>query len=224
MFSRFLRWFFNTASALLTQREIIGLDNLPPKGPYILAANHLSYFDLPLVFGIVGGENVTGWAAEKYARHPFFGPLLRMGRAIFIERGQVDRHAITAAVNWLAHGNIFGMAPEGTRSRTDSMSRGKTGIAYLAHEIDIPIVPIAVSGTEQAFAAWRRLRRPHFKMQVGQPFHLPPIDESRRSASLRANTDEVMCRIAAMLPPEYHGFYADHPRLLALRPPDTTHS
>lgn len=217
MFSRFLRWFFNTASALLSRREILGLDNLPPKGPYILAVNHLSYFDLPLVFGIVGGENVTGWAAEKYARHPFFGPILRLGQAIFIERGQIDRHAMAAAVDWLARGNIFGMAPEGTRSKTGSMARGKTGIAYLAHEIDVPIVPIAVSGTEKAFLAWRHLRRPHFKMQIGQPFRLPKFDETLRSAGLRQNTDEVMCRIAAMLPPQYHGFYADHPRLLELR-------
>jgi 1-acyl-sn-glycerol-3-phosphate acyltransferase len=224
MFSRFLRWFFNTASALLARRDLVGLDNLPPRGPYILAVNHLSYFDLPLVFGIVGGENVTGWAAEKYARHPFFGPILRMGQAIFIERGQIDRHALAGAVDWLARGNNFGMAPEGTRSKTGSMSRGKTGIAYLAHEVDVPIVPIAVSGTERAFAAWRKLRRPRFKMQIGQPLHLPPIDETRRSAGLRENTDKVMCRIAVMLPPEYHGFYADHPRLLELLSPGNSQS
>jgi 1-acyl-sn-glycerol-3-phosphate acyltransferase len=216
MFSRFLRWIFNLLAAILTRRDVQGLDHLPANGPYILAVNHLSIFDLPLVFGLVGGENVTGWAAEKYARHPLFGPFLRMGRGIFIERGQVDRMAIDAAVAWLEPGNIFGIAPEGTRSKTGAMARGKTGIAFLASEVSAPIVPIAVAGTEKTLACWHKLRRPRYLMRIGLPFTLPPLDESRHSASLRANADEVMCRIAAMLPPEYRGYYADHPRLKEL--------
>jgi len=216
MYARFLRWTFNLLAALLSRRDVEGLEHLPPAGPYILAVNHLSVFDLPLVFGLLGGENVTGWAAEKYARHPLFGPILRMGQGIFIERGQVDRRAIDAAVAWMQRGNIFGIAPEGTRSRSGTMARGKTGIAYLASEVDVPIVPIAVAGTEKTLACWARLRRPRFLVRVGRPFKLPPLDETHRSASLRANADEVMCRIAAMLPPEYRGFYADHPRLKEL--------
>jgi 1-acyl-sn-glycerol-3-phosphate acyltransferase len=216
MFARFLRWIFNLLATVLSRRDIQGLEHLPPAGPYILAVNHLSIFDLPLVFGLLGGENVTGWAAEKYARHPLFGPILRMGQGIFIERGQVDRQAIDAAVAWIQRGNIFGIAPEGTRSRTGAMARGKTGIAYLASEVDVPIVPIAVAGTEKTLACWGRLRRPRFLMRVGRPFKLPPLDEMHRSASLRANADEVMCRIAVMLPPEYRGFYAEHPRLKEL--------
>ncbi|MEJ2011148.1 MAG: lysophospholipid acyltransferase family protein [Anaerolineales bacterium] len=216
MFSRFLRWSFNFLASLLSRREVEGLENLPARGPCILAVNHLSIFDLPLVFGLIGGENVTGWAAEKYARHPFFGPILRMGNAIFIERGQVDRHAIEAAVAWVKRGNMFGIAPEGTRSRTGAMARAKTGIAYLASEVDVPIVPIAVAGTEATISCWLRLRRPRFLMRIGQPFKLPPLDEANRSASLRANADEVMCRIAILLAPEYRGYYADHPRLKEL--------
>lgn len=216
MFSRFLRWSFNFLASLLSHREVQGLENLPAQGPCILAVNHLSIFDLPLVFGLIGGENVTGWAAEKYARHPFFGPILRMGNGIFIERGQVDRHAIEAAVAWMERGNMFGIAPEGTRSQTGAMARAKTGVAYLASEVDAPIVPIAVAGTENTIACWRRLRRPRFIMRVGKPFRLPPLDEANRNASLRANADEVMCRIAALLPPAYRGYYADHPRLKEL--------
>ncbi|MFN2147972.1 MAG: lysophospholipid acyltransferase family protein [Anaerolineales bacterium] len=216
MFSRFLRWSFNFLASLLARREVQGLENFPAQGPCILAINHLSIFDLPLVFGLVGGENVTGWAAEKYARHPLFGLILRMGNAIFIERGQVDRHAIEAAVAWIQRGNMFGIAPEGTRSKTGAMARAKTGVAYLASEVDVPIVPIAVAGTENTIACWRRLRRPKFTMWVGKSFRLPPLDETDRNASLRANADEVMCRIAVMLPPRYRGYYADHPRLQEL--------
>ena len=216
MFSRFLRTFFNAASALLSRRIVLGMDNLPASGPYILVLNHLSYLDLPFVFGLVGGENVTGWAAEKYQRHPFFGPILKMAGGIFIERGQVDRHAIHQAVEWLHNGNIFGMAPEGTRSKTLAMARAKTGAAYLAHEARVPLVPVGIYGTEQAWSFWRRLRRPTFTMHIGQPFRLPEFDPEQRHIRLRTDTDEIMCRIAALIPAQYHGYYADHPRLQAL--------
>ena len=192
------------------------MENLPPSGPYILVLNHLSYFDLPFVFGLIGGENVTGWAAEKYQRHPFFGPILRMAGGIFIERGQVDRKAIAQAVEWLQQGNIFGMAPEGTRSKTTAMARGKTGAVYLAHEAHVPLVPVGIYGTEQAWSYWRRLRRPTFTMHIGQPFRLPDLDPEQRQARLRADTDEVMCRIAVLIPAQYHGYYTDHPRLQTL--------
>ncbi len=216
MFRRMLRAFFNTASALLTRRVILDSKNLPTSGPYILVVNHLSYFDLPFVYGLLGGANVTGWAAEKYQRHPFFGPLLKLAGGIFIERGQVDRPAIAQAVAWLQGGNIFGMAPEGTRSKTQSMARGKTGAAYLAHEAGVPLVPIGVYGTETAFSSWLRLRRPTLTLHIGDPFSLPALDPDQRHARLRFDTDEIMCRIAALIPAQYHGYYADHPRLQSL--------
>ena len=216
MFSRSLRAFFDFVSSLLTHRVTKGLDLLPESGPFIMVVNHLSFFDLPFIFGILGGENVTGWAAEKYQRHPIFGPILRMAGGIFIERGQVDRYAIAQAVAWLQAGNIFGMAPEGTRSKAHALARGKTGAAYLAHEAKVPIVPVGIYGTEQTWSHWLRFRRPTFTLQVGSPFRLPALDPDQRQAGLRANTDEIMCRIAALLPAQYHGYYADHPRLKQL--------
>ncbi|MGD8633821.1 MAG: lysophospholipid acyltransferase family protein [Anaerolineales bacterium] len=216
MFPRFLRWIFDLLSRLLTRRVVSGLENLPTSGPYILAINHLSYFDLPFVFGVVGGEDVTGWAAEKYAHHPLFGPILRMGGGIFIDRGEVDRSALSAAEAWLGQGKIFGMAPEGTRSKDQQLQRGKTGVAYLSHTSGAPIVPVGIHGTEDTIHCWLRLRRPTFYMRIGEPFTLPALDPENRTASLRRDTDEIMCRIAALLPPEYRGLYADHPRLQEL--------
>ena len=213
MFNRFLRAFFNAASALLSRRDLFGLENIPSSGPYILVINHLSFFDLPFVFGVLGGENVTGWAAEKYQRHPLFGPILKMAGGIFIERGKVDRRAIAQAVDWLQRGNVFGMAPEGTRSKTKALARGKTGAAYLAHESQAALIPVGIHGTENAWHNWLRLRRPTFTMRVGTPFRLDPLDPEQRQSRLRADTDEIMCRIAALLPTQYHGHYADHPRL-----------
>ena len=96
------------------------------------------------------------------------------------------------------------------------MIRAKTGAAYLAHLTDAPIVPLAITGTEKAGRDLLHLRRPRLTIRVGIPFTLPPISDDDRSAGLRRNTNEIMCRIAAMLPPQYHGVYADFPRLREL--------
>jgi 1-acyl-sn-glycerol-3-phosphate acyltransferase len=208
-----LRLVFGLGIRLLTRRQVENGDRIPDQGPYILAANHLSYFDLPLLFGLMGGPNVTGWAAEKYQRHPIFGLIVRMGGGIFIQRGQVDRKAMADAVAWLQAGNIFGVAPEGTRSRTGQLQRGKTGVVYLAQEAGVPILPVGLYGTENVISSWSRLRRPVLNVVVGELFRLPPLDEDNRSANLRQQSDEIMLRIAALLPPSYRGYYADHPRL-----------
>jgi 1-acyl-sn-glycerol-3-phosphate acyltransferase len=213
VFRRILRVVFDLGVRLLTRRQVANWENVPPHGPYIMVANHLSYFDLPLLFGLLGGPDVTGWAAEKYEHHILFSPIVRMGGGIFIQRGQVDRKAMAAAVQWLQAGNIFGVAPEGTRSSTGTLQRGKTGVVYLAHEADVPILPIGIYGTEKAFDSWKRLRRPVFQVNVGELFHLPPLDEDNRSASLRQQGDQIMLRLAALLPSQYHGYYANHPQL-----------
>ena len=216
MYQRFFYWLDLRLIALLAIRDIQGLENLPANGPYIFALNHLSMFDVPLVFSIVGDKPVTGWVAEKYYKHILLGPMLKIGGGVFIRRGQVDRTAIADAVAWLNEGNVFGVAPEGTRSDTHALIRGKTGLAFLADEASVPVIPMSVTGTEMVFQHWLRLRRPVLSLRIGKPFHLPPLGNNNRSSSLRHNTDEIMCQIAAMLPPEYWGVYADHPRLADL--------
>lgn len=214
--SRLLRWIFNALFTLLARREVTGLENLPAHGPYILVGNHLSRLDLPLIYGLIGDERITGWAAEKYERHWFFGTLVRMGGGTFIRRGEVDRGALESAVEWLRAGKIFGMSPEGTRSRTGALIRAKTGAAYLAAETGAPVIPIAITGTERVLPTLLRLRRPRVTARFGEPLHLPLPPEGDRGPALRRNTDEIMCHIAAMLPPAYRGVYADHPRLKEL--------
>ena len=220
--ARFLRWLFNALFALLTVRDVKGLERLPADGPYILATNHLSLYDPALIYGLIGDERFSGWAAEKWERHIVFGTILKLGRAIFIQRGVVDRRALDAAICWLGQGKIFGIAPEGTRSRTGALIRGKTGVAYLAHEAGVPVLPLAHSGTEDAIRTLFRLRRQVIRVRVGEPIHLSPPPPGERTTALRRDTDEVMCRIAAMLPSEYRGVYRDHPRLAELLEPSAS--
>ena len=211
--ARLLRWLFNALFALLTVREVEGLEGLPADGPYILATNHLSIYDPALIYGLIGNECFSGWAAEKWEHHLIFGSILRLGGAIFIQRGQVDRNALDKALCWLRQGRIFGIAPEGTRSRTGGLIRGKTGVAYLAHEAGVPILPLAHSGTEGSIRGIFHFRRQKIRVHFGEAIHLPPADPSQHAAALRRDTDEVMCQIAALLPPAYRGVYRDHPRV-----------
>jgi 1-acyl-sn-glycerol-3-phosphate acyltransferase len=211
-----LRRIFDFLFRVLSQRSVQGLEHVPRQGPYVLVSNHLSRLDAPLIYGLVGGGHLTGWAAEKYERHWFFGTIMRLGGGIFIRRGEVDRGALHAAVEWLKAGKAFGMSPEGTRSQTGAMIRAKTGVAYLVNETGAAVIPAAVWGTETAVGRLLRLRRPRVFVRFGRRFSLPPVGEGERAAGLRRNTDEIMCRVAALLPPAYRGVYADHPRLKGL--------
>ncbi|NIM95547.1 MAG: hypothetical protein GTO18_17760 [Anaerolineales bacterium] len=211
--SRILKPVFAFLFSLLTRVEVSGVENIPENETYIFATNHLSAFDIPLLYSIMGNDRIRAWVADKYQFHPFFGPFTRLGNPIFVNRGEVDRNALDAAVDSLRDGYIFGLAPEGTRSRTGTLLRGKTGIAYLADKSDAPILLCAIAGSENISRDLPRLRRPRLTVTFAKPFHLPPLDPDNRASSMRRNTDEVMCRIAAMLPEKYHGYYADHPRL-----------
>ena len=213
---RLLHWFFSTLLRMLSHSRVEGLENLPPGCPYLLVGNHLSVADVPLVYRYLGGPHIIGWVASKWRYHPFYLPIVLLAGGIFIRRGEVDRDALQAALDWLEAGNCFGMAPEGTRSRVGALQRAKTGAAYLASSADVTLVPIGIIGTDWAFASLLRFRRPELILRVGQPFKLQPIDESDRLQALRASTDEIMCRIASLLPQRYWGYYADHPRLKEL--------
>jgi 1-acyl-sn-glycerol-3-phosphate acyltransferase len=135
---------------------------------------------------------------------------------IWLNREEIDTRALKAARDHLKGGGVLGVAPEGTRSDTGALLQAKTGIAFLADQADVPILPVAVSGTWQITSEILTLRRPVIKVNIGEPFSLPRVDRKERDKDLRQNTDEIMCQLAALLPPENRGVYADHPRVLEI--------
>jgi 1-acyl-sn-glycerol-3-phosphate acyltransferase len=216
MIASFLHWAIRGLVHILVRVRTEGFEHRPAQGPYIVVANHLAFWDAPILYAVIGGPQLSGWAAEKYRYNPVWGVLLRMGSGIFIQRGQVDRDAIGGAVAWLQAGKVFGIAPEGTRSKTGGLARGKSGVVYIAQRTGAPILPLTHVGTETVTRAWLRLRRPMVTVRMGRPFVLPPLPPGDRSAGLRQQADLVMCHIGALLPPEYRGVYADHPELKRL--------
>jgi len=200
---RFLLW-------VLARLEVKGLENVPDQGPYLLVSNHLHWLDPPVIM-VAFPHRARLFAAAKREKHWFFGPLFRSLGVIWVHRGEVDRKALRHALAVLKGGGILGMAPEGTRSATGAMQQGRGGVAYLAYRTNVRIVPVVVTGQEKVFSALARFRRPRIRAVFGTPFKPPPVAEGERvsSADIRALTEEIMYRLAAMLPVEYRGLYAD---------------
>jgi 1-acyl-sn-glycerol-3-phosphate acyltransferase len=189
----------------LIRLEVVG--DWPEKGPYIMATNHVSAYDSPIVFMVVPYE-AAAFAGAKHRRNPIFGPLLSLGRPIWIKRGEVDREALRKALEKLEEGIPFGLAPEGTRSPDARMQRAKVGAAYLATRAGVPILPVGITGTENIKHNIKKLRRTPVRIVLGELFRLPE-DGRVRGPKLREYTDLIMREIAALLPEEYRGVYAD---------------
>jgi 1-acyl-sn-glycerol-3-phosphate acyltransferase len=198
---------------LLSRLDVHGLENIPATGPGILAANHLGRLDSPLIFSLVERTDITSLVADKYRNNVLVRPLVNAVHGIWINREQADFRALRQALKYIQAGGLLGIAPEGTRSRTGALMDAKTGAAYLAGRAGVFVVPAGIWGTETALAQLFRLRRPLIHIRFGEPFQLPPLERGDRSAGLQENTDEIMCHIAALLPPDYRGVYAEHPKL-----------
>lgn len=209
---RILRFLFTT----LCRVEMAGMENIPREGGVLGATNHLSRLDGPLVYALMPRDDVSALVAKKYQRNPFFRWVLDSVRVIWLDRGNPDPRALKHAIQFLQGGGILGIAPEGTRSQSGAMIPAKPGVAYLATRAEVPILPVALTGTETAMRKLLWLRRPRVRVEFGPVFRLPPLDRKNRDESLQRNADEIMCRIAMLLPERYRGVYAQHPRLMQI--------
>lgn len=193
----------------LTRTEYIGLENIPPSGGVIIAINHLNYMDTPVIFVNPRRTDVTALITTKYQKNLFMKWFTNSAEAIWIDRDVADFTAIRKASKALAEGWALGIAPEGTRSKTAQLQEGKPGTIMLAVKAKVPIVPVGISGTEHSFRKILHFRRPKITVRFGQPFTIPELKYGERSADLKYWTDELMRRIAALLPEQYRGVYAD---------------
>jgi 1-acyl-sn-glycerol-3-phosphate acyltransferase len=209
-----LRGVFKFLEWLLIRPEVSGMENVPREGAFLVVTNHLGLADPPMVF-IHFPRQMVMFVADKWKNVPGISHLANTVGSIWVARGEADLSAIKQAIGALKSGQPVGLAPEGTRSRTRALQKGKTGAAYLADRTNVAILPVAISGTERLRENLVRLRRTPVRLVVGEPFRLPPNGRAKGDL-LEAYTDLIMCRLAALLPPEYRGVYADHPRLREL--------
>ena len=189
---------------LLTRTTISGLEHLP-RGPALFATNHLGDADaVALLAAFPVGPEVL--AKIEMMHFPVVGRLMDWYGMIWLHRGRPDRRALRAALQAFEQGRSLVMAPEGRYSLADGLEPGGNGAAYLAEKARVPILPVALTGTQNdhVYGSLRRLKRPRISVSIGEPIL---VSASDGRLSLDADTQRIMRSLAALLPPEYRGVY-----------------
>jgi 1-acyl-sn-glycerol-3-phosphate acyltransferase len=198
-----IRWFALAAFSIVIRIRLRGRYNMPRKGPYIVAANHLSWTDIPLIPMFIPSRVV--YMAKEEAFYSKIGWLVRFMGAFPVKRGEADRQAIRAAGEQLAKGKIFVIFPEGHRSETHSIGKVHAGLGMIALRSGVPVVPVAIWGSEKALKKFGA----QVTISYGKPVLLKPKGAKITREDIKEATEEIMQRIASMLPPEYRGTYGD---------------
>jgi 1-acyl-sn-glycerol-3-phosphate acyltransferase len=175
----------------------------------MLMINHMALID-PIVVLHVLPRNIIPLAKAEVYDYPVIGIIPRVWGVIPVRREEVDRRAVQQVLEVLRAGEIVLVAPEGTRA--PQLSQGKEGIAFLAARAGVPIVPVAIEGTE-GFPALRFLssawKNPGASVRFGKPFRFRSDLKHPDRDQLRQMTEEAMYLLAEMLPERRRGFYAD---------------
>ena len=194
-----------------------GYDRLPADGPAILCPNHISFLDsaflmltVPRNISFVGkAEYMDSWKTK------FVFPALGM---IPIDRtgGEKSQAALDAARSVLARGELFGIFPEGTRSRDGDLYKGRTGAARLAMDIGCPIFPVGITDTDQIQPIDAKLPkiRKECTISIGRPIKPERYrDRGPEHLAWRSMIDEVMFEIREMTRQRYHNRYSGEPEV-----------
>jgi len=202
---------------IIADIEVHGIEKLP-LGNVIVAANHLGRLDTAVLICIVDRDDLIMPVAEKYKNHPLYGAIGRAANAIWLNRFEADYPALRQILERMKGGGMLVIAPEGTRSKTEALQPGKMGVTFLASKSGYPVLPVALTGTEdrRVLENLKHFRRSRISVTASDlmEIHLPA--GKGREQAMRLATDEIMCHIAAVLPESYRGVYADHPRLKEL--------
>jgi 1-acyl-sn-glycerol-3-phosphate acyltransferase len=197
-----LRWLFILIMAVIARVHLRERYNIPKKGPYIVASNHLSWTDVPFVPAYIPGKVV--YMAKEEAFKSKVGWLVRFLGAFPVKRGEGDRQALRAAEEQLKKGNVLVIFPEGTRSKTHTLGRGHAGLAMIALRSGAPVLPVAIWGSENALKRFGA----HVTISYGNPVTFKPKGAKITREDIDQATNEIMYKIAEMLPPQYRGAYA----------------
>ena len=211
----------------LTRVRVEGaIDEIPRTGPVIVAANHSSNLDVPVLGSSVMpklGRRLQWLGKKEVLEWPVVGWIARNGGVHGIDRSSADIDAFRLAARILEDGHALFVFPEGTRSYDGKLGEGRDGVAVLALRTGSPIVPIGVSGSHERWPRGQKLPHPggRVTVRIGSPFRLAdvlPAGLDRREAKTQA-TDLIMRRIAALLPERQRGRYGTAPIAEAEREP-----
>jgi 1-acyl-sn-glycerol-3-phosphate acyltransferase len=205
-------WFLRLAFRIILRVEIRGLENVPREGPLIVAISHSSFID-PMLAGAYIPRDLTPMAKIEAFGWPVIGLIVRLYGAFPVRRGEVDMSAFKMSLKVLQNGGGLVIAPEGHRSETGALQRGREGAIMLSLRTGAPILPVAVWGGKTLWKKLARLRRTEMKFCVGKPV-LPSLSKPTRE-QIAAMSDGLMLCIAELMPPKIHGYYTGRSRSVA---------
>ena len=202
-------WFLRLAFRIILRVEIRGLENVPRQGPLIVAISHSSFID-PMLAGVYIPRDLTPMAKIEAFGWPVIGLIVRWYGAFPVRRGEVDMSAFKMSLKILRNGSALVIAPEGHRSETGALQRGREGAIMLSLRTGAPILPVAVWGGKTLWKNLARLRRTEMKFYVSKP--VLPASSNPTREQIAAMSDGLMLRIAELMPPEIHGYYTGRSR------------
>lgn len=207
------RWFMNTVIRLgtdiLCRIDMRDFPKVPARGPLILVINHIGSLEVPLLFVHLQPRKMIGLAKIETWDSKFIGWLFDLWDAIPVRRGEADLEAIRACLQVLKAGDILAIAPEGTRSYNGRLLLAQPGIVLIALRSGAPILPMAHWGGEDFGSNLKKLKRTDFHIRVGKLFYLDAKGERMNGEIRQAMADEIMSQIAALMPEDYRGEYAN---------------
>jgi 1-acyl-sn-glycerol-3-phosphate acyltransferase len=197
-------WLF---THLICRYHVNGRENVPMNGPLLIVVNHLSWYD-PLLLGVVLPRRIWFFTKVEIFRWPIVGLLCRLTEQIPVHRGKSDRAALEKGLAYLRAGKALMIFPEGTVERQEQMMAAHTGAAMLALRTGATVLPVAHRGTRRVLRSLR-IRLPRVDIEIGKPYK-PVLPEGvSRKVSLQLITEDIMTRIAEMLPAEQRGIYRE---------------
>lgn len=206
-FFHFANWFLRTFFSIFTRLDIRGLDRVPMEGGLITAMNHTAFLDPLLVISLLG-RDVIPMAKIELQTTPFIGTWAKWYGAYFVRRGEADVSAFKTSLQFLKRGDAINIAVEGHRSESGTLLQGREGAIIIAQRSNAPILPVAIWGSRELKHNIGRLRRTDIHMRIGAPVMIVLGDKPSRNELAQA-TDELMMRIAEMMPAELRGYYAN---------------
>lgn len=191
---------------LIWVKKINGLENLPQNKPFIIAANHQSYFDFISLISVLP-FGITFLAAEKFWSSRFWRPIVEATGQIKVERNAEDKsHVMKAALSVLEAGGVLGIFPQGTRSRSGEIEQTYTGVAKIALASDALVVPVGIRGAYRVMPP--NAKKPKLKkiieIHIGEPLDFSEFAKQEKTSDLyREITKKIMVKIAELSNKKY---------------------
>lgn len=208
-----LRWFITNAMKfglrIMCRIDAPDLNKVPQQGPLIVISNHTGSIEAPIIYGELFPRKISAWAKIESWDNWFLNFIFNLWEIIPIRRGEADMTALKKALTAIKAGAVFGVAPEGTRNKTGKLIRAKPGVTVLAVMSGAPIIPVANWGGENFLSNLKRFKRTDFHMRAGEMFKIELNGEKLTNENRQEIVDEMMYRLATLLPEEYRGEYSD---------------